>query len=529
MTITGQQIIGNNFSNQSKQTFTAINPATNQALDIAFYEATQAEVAEAVELASKAFLTYRKTNPEQKAQFLEKIADEIMALGDALIKRCMAETALPEARLMGERGRTITQLKLFASVLREGSWVEARIDTALPDRQPLPRPDIRQIQIPLGVAGIFGASNFPFAFSVAGGDTASALAAGCTVVVKGHPAHPGTSEMVGRAIQKAAQATGMPEGVFSMVQGTSYEVGMAMVTHPLVKAVGFTGSFRGGKALFDAAASREEPIPVYAEMGSTNPVFILPGALEERSEKIADGLSKSVTLGTGQFCTNPGLVVTLQSEATQTFIRKTGELLKSTAASPMLTPAICQSYSKGIAHLKSVAGVEVVAEVESIAGTNAAGAVLLQSTGSALQQNPQLAEEVFGPSTVCITCSAKEEMLETARNLKGHLTATLHATPQDLEDYRELLDILENKVGRLLINGYPTGVEVGYAMIHGGPYPATTDARTTSVGTAAIKRFARPVCYQDFPEELLPLALKNDNPLNIWRMVNGEWSKQRLG
>jgi NADP-dependent aldehyde dehydrogenase len=451
-----------------------------------------------------------------------------MALGDVLIKRCMAETALPEARLMGERGRTITQLKLFASVLREGSWVEARIDTSLPDRQPLPRPDIRQMQIPLGVAGIFGASNFPFAFSVAGGDTASALAAGCTVVVKGHPAHPGTSEMVGRAIQKAAQATGMPEGVFSMIHGTSHEVGMAMVTHPQVKAVGFTGSFRGGKALFDAAARREEPIPVYAEMGSTNPVFILPGALKERSEKIADGLSKSVTLGAGQFCTNPGLVVTLQSEATQSFIKKTGELLKGTAASTMLTPAICQSYSKGIAHLKSVAGVEVVAEVESIAGTNAAGAVLLQSTGKALQQNPQLAEEVFGPSTVCITCDVKEEMLETARNLKGHLTATLHATPQDLEDYRDLIDILENKVGRLLINGYPTGVEVGYAMIHGGPYPATTDARTTSVGTAAIKRFARPVCYQDFPEELLPLALKNDNPLNIWRMVNGEWSKQRL-
>jgi NADP-dependent aldehyde dehydrogenase len=378
------------------------------------------------------------------------------------------------------------------------------------------------------VAGIFGASNFPFAFSVAGGDTASALAAGCTVVVKGHPAHPGTSEMVGRAIQKAAQATSMPEGVFSMVHGTSHEVGMAIVTHPQVKAIGFTGSFRGGKALFDAAARREEPIPVYAEMGSTNPVFILPGALKERGSAIADGLSKSVTLGVGQFCTNPGLVITPPLEAAKTFIKQTGELLKNTAASTMLTPAISQSYSKGISHLKSLEGVEVVTEVASISDSNAAGAVLLQSTGKALQKNPQLAEEVFGPSTVCITCDTKEEMLETARNLKGHLTATLHATPQDMEEYRELIDILENKVGRLLINGYPTGVEVSYAMVHGGPYPATTDSRSTSVGTAAIKRFARPVCYQDFPAELLPEALKNDNPLGIWRMVNGKWSKEGL-
>ncbi|MDO1448907.1 aldehyde dehydrogenase (NADP(+)) [Rhodocytophaga aerolata] len=528
MTLTGQHIIGNSFSNQGTQTFTGINPATNNKLETTFYEATQAEVDQAVQLAAKAFFAYRKTSPEQKATFLERIAEEIMALGDLLIKQCMAETALPEARLTGERGRTTTQLKLFATVLREGSWLDARIDTALPDRQPLPRPDIRQIHIPLGVVGIFGASNFPFAFSVAGGDTASALAAGCTVVVKGHPAHPGTSEMVGRAIQKAAQDTGMPEGVFSMLHGTSHEVGMAMVNHPLVKAIGFTGSYRGGKALFDAAAKREEPIPVYAEMGSTNPVFVLPQALKERSATIADGLSKSVTLGVGQFCTNPGLVVTLQSEATKAFITKTGEYLRATAPATMLTPVMSQSFNKGIAHLKSVAGVEVVAEVEGKPASNAAGAVLLQSTGKALQQNPQLAEEVFGPSTVYITCDTKEEILETARNLKGHLTATLHATPQDLEEYKELIDILENKVGRLLINGYPTGVEVGYAMVHGGPYPATTDSRSTSVGTAAIKRFARPVCYQDFPAVLLPDALKNENPLNIWRLVNGAWSKESI-
>ncbi len=528
MTLTGQQIIGNIASNQSKQTFTATNPATNQPLETIFYEATPAEVDLAVQAAAKAFAIYRKKTPVEKAVFLEKIAEEIMASGDELIKRCMAETALPEARLIGERGRTMGQLKLFAQVLREGSWLDARIDTALPNRQPLPRSDIRQMQIPIGVAGIFGASNFPFAFSVAGGDTASALAAGCTVVVKGHPAHPGTSEMVGWAIQKAAKATGMPEGVFSMVQGTSHEVGMALVTHPLVKAVGFTGSFRGGKALFDAAAKREEPIPVYAEMGSTNPVFVLPGALQERSSTIADGLSKSVTLGAGQFCTNPGLVITLQSDTSQQFIKQTGELLKKIAPATMLSSGICQSFGKGIAHLKSIAQVEVVVEVESNAATNAAGAVLLQSSGNILKENPALAEEVFGPSTVCINCNTKEEMLEVARNLKGHLTATLQATPADLEKYNDLIDILENKVGRLLINGYPTGVEVGYAMVHGGPYPATTDARSTSVGTAAIKRFARPVCYQDFPASLLPDALKNNNPLNIWRLLNGEWTKAEV-
>lgn len=528
MALSGQQIIGNSFSKEGNKTFTAINPATGSDLDTTFYEATSGEVDKAVKLAAKAFTNYRKKTPTEKATFLERIAEEIIALGDELIKRCMAETALPEARLTGERARTTNQLKLFAQVIREGSWIDARIDTALTDRQPLPRPDIRQMHIPLGVAGVFGASNFPFAFSVAGGDTASALAAGCTVVVKGHPAHPGTSEMVGNAIIKAAKATGMPEGVFSMVQGTSHEVGMAIVNHPMVKAVGFTGSFRGGKALFDEAARREEPIPVYAEMGSTNPVFILPRALKERNDTIADGLSKSVTLGVGQFCTNPGLVLALASQETDNLIKKTGDLIATTAAGTMLTTGIKNAYDSGIQKLLSIPDVSLVAQSKNATNAGNAAAAILQSKSDILNKHPELAEEVFGPSTVCITCDSKSELLETAQNLKGHLTATLHGTPEDLEEYKELVDILENKVGRLLINGYPTGVEVGYAMVHGGPYPATTDARSTSVGTAAIKRFARPVCYQDFPASLLPEALQNNNPLNIWRQVNGEWTKNSI-
>jgi 2,5-dioxopentanoate dehydrogenase len=528
MTLTGKQYIGNTLSGQGSQTFTGINPATGQNLETEFYEATPQEVGKAIELAQQAFTLYRKKTPQEKAAFLEQIAEEIIALGDSLIKRCMMETALPEARLLGERGRTTGQLKLFAQVVKEGSWIDARIDTALPDRQPLPRSDIRQMHIPLGVVGIFGASNFPFAFSVAGGDTVSALAAGCPVVVKGHPAHPGTSEMVAAAIRKAAQETGMPEGVFSMVQGTSHEVGMAIVTHPLVKAVGFTGSFRGGKALFDAAARREEPIPVYAEMGSTNPVFILPNVLHEKGDKIADGLSKSVTLGVGQFCTNPGLIIIEESEQTQEFLKQTASHLQQSPAAAMLTPGIRQAFYKGIQHLKSISDVQVLAETEVISESNQAAAVLLQSSSKALTANPELAEEVFGPSTVAITCDSKGEMLDIARNLKGHLTATIHGTQQDLEENHELIDILTTKVGRLLINGYPTGVEVGYAMVHGGPYPATTDVRSTSVGTAAIKRFARPVCYQDFPDSLLPEALQNRNPQNIWRVINGEWTKNQI-
>jgi NADP-dependent aldehyde dehydrogenase len=378
--------------------------------------------------------------------------------------------------------------------------------------------------------GIFGASNFPLAFSAAGGDSASALAAGCPIVVKAHPAHPGTSELVGQAIVKAAQETGMPEGIFSMVHGRSAAVGMAVVKHPLAKAVGFTGSYAGGKALYDAAVRREEPIPLYAEMGSTNPVFILPGALKERGESIAQNLVGSVTLGVGQFCTNPGLVFLIKNGESDPgiFVKKTAEVLSTVPAGIMLTGKIKEAYDSGIDALTRIKGVEVVARGTPDQGGCRGIPHLLQTTTGAFIKNPQMAEEVFGPSTILITASNKEELIKAISGLKGHLTATIHCTDKDLEDYPELVGLLERKVGRLIINGFPTGVEVCPSMHHGGPFPSTTDLRTTSVGTAAIKRFARPICYQDFPQSSLPDELKNENPLNIFRLVNGEWTTRKI-
>lgn len=526
--LTGQNFIGSTLSKAHSTTFTGKNPATGEALPIEFHEASQEEVNRAIQQAEVAFKIYRKKTSLEKAAFLEKIGEEIVALGDPLIKRCMEETGLPEARLQGERGRTVNQLKLFAEVLREGVWIDARIDLALPERQPLPRQDLRQMQIPLGPVGVFGASNFPLAFSVAGGDTASALASGCTVVVKGHPAHPGTSEMVASAIIKAAKATGMPEGVFSLVHGASVEVGMAIVKHPLIKAIGFTGSYKGGKAIFDAACQRAEPIPVYSEMGSINPVFVLPGALKERGEALAQGLASSVTLGVGQFCTNPGLVLTLNSEQSNSFLDKASTLISGINAGTMLTEGIKKAYDTGVNKFRSLEGVEVKGQGKSSGGNSEGVAYLMKTSSKVFLENAQLSEEVFGPSTLAVSANSKDELIKIAEDLHGHLTATLHANAEDLAEYRELIDVLERKVGRLIINGFPTGVEVCHAMVHGGPFPATTDSRSTSVGSAAIKRFARPVCYQDFPQEILPLELKNDNPLNIWRMVNGSLTKEKI-
>ncbi len=526
MNITGQQLTGYESSSDGTSTFQAVNPETGEMLPVHFHEAIKSEIDRAVRKAEAAFNEYRNYSGADKAALLDKIGEEIMELGDVLIERCMQETGLPEARLKGERGRTVNQLKLFASLLREGSWVDARIDTAIPDRAPVPKPDIRQMQIPLGPVGIFGASNFPLAFSVAGGDTASALAAGCTVVVKAHPAHPGTSELVGRAILKAALSLGLPDGLFSLVQGASHETGQELVAHPLIKAVGFTGSFRGGKALFDTAARREEPIPVFAEMGSINPVFVLPGALKERKEKIAQGLAASVTLGVGQFCTNPGLVTLLDSSDSSDFIEKTGELLAASQPGTMLTSAIRESYVSGIDHFSSVPGVKVVAQGHVDDGSPTKGtAFLLQTSGANFLANENLAEEVFGPSTLAVTSEDRDEMMKLAENLQGHLTATIHGTEQDLEEYADLVSLLERKAGRLIFNGFPTGVEVCHSMMHGGPWPATTDSRSTSVGTAAIRRFTRPVSYQDFPQQSLPDELKDHNPLNIWRLVDGEFRK----
>ncbi len=528
MQLTGKQLIGFSHSNTGVTTFTGFDPKTDAELSPAFYEATEAEVDLAVRKAQEAFQVYRQLSGVEKAAFLEKIAEEILNIGDDLIQTAMLETALPQARLQGERGRTVSQLRLFAQLLQEGSWVDARIDTAQPDRQPLPKSDLRHMQIPMGPVAVFGASNFPLAFSVAGGDTVSALAAGCTVVFKAHPAHPATCELVGAAIIRAVEACKLPEGVFSMVHGLSHTSGMALVTHPLIQAVGFTGSFRGGKALFDAAAKRPQPIPVYAEMGSTNPVFFLPQALQQRKEALATGLVGSFTLGVGQFCTNPGLFVTESSPEANAFVALVAENLSKTSGGCMLTAGIRKAYEHGIEHLSIHPDVNVLAESVPEANSTQTVAYLLQTNAQTVMEYPNLTEEVFGPSSMHIQATDKTQVLAFAQSLQGHLTATVHGTEEDLRQYVELLEILEQKVGRVVINGFPTGVEVTHAMVHGGPYPATTDARTTSVGTGAIRRFVRPVCYQDYPVFLLPPALQNENPLNIWRLVNGEWSKDAI-
>lgn len=525
MILTGNNLIADRLSAEGDRIFYATSPATGQPLEPAFTEAASGEIDAAVKSASTAFQEYRNKSGRERAKLLEGIAEEILSLGEDLIRRCMEETGLPEARLIGERGRTVNQLKLFAELLREGSWVEAKIDTANPERKPLPKQDIRSMLRAIGPVAVFGASNFPFAFSVAGGDTASALAAGCTVVVKGHPAHPGTSEMVGTAIQRAVRKCNMPAGVFSMLNGTSTEVGQRLVEHPLIKAVGFTGSFQGGKAIFDAAAKRTEPIPVFAEMGSSNPVFILPQALARNKEAIAQGLSTSVNLGVGQFCTNPGLVFLEASEDTESFKRFLADQVSQSAGGVMLSSNISKNYQSGLERASAVPGVEVLAKGQEAASSCHGTSHLLHATAQSFLIEPGLQEEVFGPSTLLIT-GRQDELIDAAKHLHGHLTVSIHGTEEDLLANQGLIAILEQKAGRLIINDYPTGVEVCHSMVHGGPYPATTDSRSTSVGTGAIKRFARPVCYQSFPSVLLPDELKDGNPLGIWRLVDGETTKK---
>lgn len=525
ISLTGKNFIGGDLSAEGKKTFRAVNPATLEKISPDFIESTAEETDAAVKKAAKAFQEYRKKSGKERAEFLEAIASEIEQTGDTLIKRCIEETGLPEGRLTGERGRTVNQLRLFGSLLRDGSWVEARIDTALPDRKPLPRPDIRSMLRPIGPVGVFGASNFPLAFSVAGGDTASALAAGCPVVFKAHPSHPGTCEIIAGAILRAVKATGMPEGVFSMIHGPSVEVGLSLVRHPLITAIGFTGSFRGGKAIFDEANKRDTPIPVYAEMGSTNPVFLLPEILQKKGNDIAKDLAASVTLGSGQFCTNPGLVVLEDTPDTKQFRNTVAETFKTINAGIMLNENIQRNYDEGVRRLSDSGAVNVVAQGNSASAGCGGTAYFMETSGANFLNNKSLEEEVFGPSTLAVAAENKDQLLRVARELHGHLTATVHGTEKDFEDYAELFQILEQKVGRIIINGYPTGVEVSHAMVHGGPYPSTTDSRTTSVGTQAIKRFCRAVCYQGFPESLLPPELKPGNPLGIFRLTDGSFSK----
>ncbi len=528
MELTGTSIIGSRRGSARVETAHGLNPATGEKLAPTYYAASAAEVDEAAQLAHRAFATYSRLTGREKARFLRQIADNIAALGDNLTTRAVQETGLPAGRIQMETGRTCNQLRLFADLVEEGSWVEARIDRALPERQPAPRPDLRSMLRPLGPVVVFCASNFPLAFSVAGGDTASALAGGNPVIVKAHHAHPGTAELVGLAVQEAARACEMPEGVFSLLYGSGSAVGTALIKHPLVKAGGFTGSRSGGRALMDAAAARPEPIPFYAEMSSINPFFILPGAMRERRDQIATGLHASVTLGAGQFCTNPGLVLLADDAEATAFTSKLGELMASTPVATMLTPGICSSYQEGISLRLQHAQVETVAAkpVEREGSGCQAGTALFKTDAPTYLAHHELSEEVFGPSTLLVTHSSREQLLEIARTLEGHLTATIHGTEDDLREYSDLLALLETKVGRLVFNSFPTGVEVCHAMVHGGPYPATSDGRSTSVGTRAIFRFTRQVCYQGFPDAALPDELKNGNPLGIWRLVDGQLTRE---
>lgn len=523
MNLTGKQIIGNELVAAGTNYFQAINPKNGEKLPADFYEATVAEVAVAAKKAELAFQLYRAKSGEERAVFLEAIAAEIEQLGTDLVTRCVSESGLPAARIEGERGRTTGQLLLFAQLLREGSWVQATIDTAMPDRKPLPKPDIRSMQRALGPVLVFGASNFPLAFSVAGGDTVSALAAGCPVIVKAHPAHPGTCELVATAIISAARKTNMPDGVFSMLHG-GIEIGTSLVMQPEIKAIGFTGSYTGGKAIFDAAAARTEPIPVFAEMGSINPVFVLPGSIKETAAGIAQGFSNSVNLGIGQFCTNPGMLLFQKSAESDAFLNQvTIEFAASTGGS-MLTPGIQHAYIKACEHTRSLEGVTLLAEGKPSVDFTGVTPALFCTNASQLDKYASLSEENFGPSSLLVQAQQKEELLKIASKLSGHLTATVFGTDEDLLAYKDLLDILEQKAGRLIINAFPTGVEVTHAMVHGGPFPATTNSSGTSVGTQAIYRFTRPVAYQGFPTALLPAELRDENPLNIVRKINGKWN-----
>ncbi|WP_069385184.1 aldehyde dehydrogenase (NADP(+)) [Halomonas caseinilytica] len=522
MTLEGTQLIGRETVLASGEAIHAIDPSTGETLQPAFHTGGQAEVSRATELAWAAFDRYRETGLEARARFLEMIADKIEGIGDALIERAMAESGLPRARLEGERGRTCGQLRLFAKVVRAGEWLDVRIDPALPERQPMPRVDLRQRHVALGPVAVFGASNFPLAFSVAGGDTASALAAGCPVVVKGHPAHPGTSELVGRAIQSAVAECQLPEGVFSLLQGAGNEIGQALVTDPNIKAVGFTGSRGGGTALARLAQNRPEPIPVYAEMSSINPVFLLPEALQARGQELAEGFVGSLNMGAGQFCTNPGLVIGIQGEALDRFLATAAEAVEASGTQTMLTPGIQEAYERGVASLASSDKAREVARGQGSEAPNQCRTGLFVAKADDFLADEALQQEVFGATSLVVTCADQDEVKRVAEHLEGQLTATLQMDDADLAFARELLPTLERRAGRVMVNGWPTGVEVCHAMVHGGPYPATTDSRTTSVGSAAIHRFLRPVCYQNLPQALLPETLRDGNPDGVSRLVDGQ-------
>jgi NADP-dependent aldehyde dehydrogenase len=518
--ISGRMLIGQREVFGTAGQLQAFNPATGQSMAPPFGLGADAEVDQACRIAAEAFDAYCHRSLEDRAAFLEAIAEHILEIGETLIMRAHEESGLSLARLEGERARTVGQLRLFARVVREGGWLQVRMDRALPARSPQPRPDLRMQMLPLGPVAVFGASNFPLAFSVAGGDTAAALAAGCPVVFKAHPAHPGTSELVGKAICKAVARLGLPPGVFSLLFLDGNPAAQALVAHPDIAAVAFTGSRAGGQALMRVAAARAVPVPVYAEMSSVNPVFVLPNALERNGDAIAAGFVEALTLGAGQFCTNPGWLLAIESPALDRFRAQVSALLETRPAQPMLTPGILQSYRDDVARLGRQNGVRCLAQSSASANPWLAQASVFECPADALAPHSPLADEVFGASSLLAVCRDEAQMLHMARQLEGQLTATLHVDDAGGSDdalASQLLPLLERRAGRIVFNGFPTGVEVCDSMVHGGPYPSTSDGRSTSVGSLAIDRFLRPVCYQGLPAALQPPALRDDNPFGLCR------------
>lgn len=522
-TLTGEYYIAGE-RRGSGEVFHAYDPAAGASIDgIGFFSSSEQDLADACAAAEAAAIAYAELPLETRAAFLDAIAAHIEALGDALIERAARESGLPVARITGERGRTCGQLRLFAREVRDGQWLKLRIDHADAARTP-PKPDLRLRMVPLGPVAVFGASNFPLAFSTAGGDTASALAAGCPVVVKGHPAHPGTSELVAGAIVRAAADTGIPAGVFSLLSGTGNALGAALVADPRIQAVGFTGSRTGGEALTKIAAARARPIPVYAEMSAINPVILLPAALAARGKALAAGYVGSLTLGSGQFCTNPGLVLAIESAELDAFLAEAGRIVEAQAPQTMLTAGIHAAFEKGSAALAATAEVQTIARGVHPTGPHEGRAVLFSVNGADWLGQSELQHEVFGAASIVVRCADRDELLTVIAYLEGQLTATLQMDEADFDDARAVLPVLERRVGRILANGWPTGVEVGHAINHGGPYPATSDGRTTSVGTLAIDRFVRPVSYQDMPSALLPQTLRDDAQAGMLSRIDGEWT-----
>lgn len=522
MTLNGHSLIAGEATAGTGGTTYGINPATNEQLEPAYSLLTGDQVKAATAAAAEAYPSFSTLDPEIHAAFLEAIADNIEAIGEELITRASQETGLPTARLQGERGRTTGQLRLFATVVRTGDFRGVRIDPAIPDRTPLPRADIRQRQIPLGPVAVFGASNFPLAFSTAGGDTASALAAGCPVVFKAHNAHPGTGELVGQAVVKAVKDFGLHPGVFSLVYGPGASIGQALVADPAIKAVGFTGSQAAGLALMKTAAARREPIPVYAEMSSLNPVFVFEGALKGDIDALAQQYVTAVTGSSGQLCTSPGLLFAPAGELGDKLAAAVGRAVSACSGQTMLTEGIAGSWNAGAEALGSATGVDLIGKGLEGETKNAPAPTIFGTQVKDFVTNHVLHEEIFGAASLVIRYNSSENLIEAISRLEGQLTASLQLTEEDYPTAAPLIPALEQKVGRIIINGWPTGVEVGHAMVHGGPFPATSDSRTTSVGTLAINRFLRPVAYQNIPQELLPAPLQDENPWKVNRLIDGK-------